>query len=109
MDHIVRAGYVAGLAIHRERSRRALPAQPGPRPNRRISACSTRSTADRGFWLHDAEDKLVLLNKTVEHRFANLELRIELGRTGREIIVEQVKNGLFADFQTVDDPAGWRT
>ncbi len=104
MDHIVRAGYVAGLAIHRERSERALRTARAQAEQAHQRLLDAVNSLTEGFWLHDAEDKLVLLNKVVEHRFANRGVRIELGRTGREIIVEQVKNGLFADFKTVDDP-----
>ncbi len=104
MDQIVRAGYVAGLAIQRERSERALRTTRAQAEQAHQRLLDAVNSLTEGFWLHDAEDRLVLVNKVVEHRFANRGLHIEIGRTGREIIVEQVENGLFADIKDTADP-----
>lgn len=104
LEQIMRAGFVGGLAIHRDRSDRALRQAQAQAEESRQRMLDAINSLTEGFWLHDREDRLILVNKVVERRFSDRGLHIDLGWTGREIITEQVRKGLFADIKDPSDP-----
>ena len=104
MEQVVRAGFIAGLAIYRDRSERAIREAHVQAARAHQHLLDAVNSLNEGFWLHDREDRLILVNETVKRRFAARGQSIELGMTGREVMLSQIRAQLHAKFKAADDP-----